>query len=452
VSMVDPSILAGRMKPRVAGVPVEDEQLRFGRIVKIEMDASPPVVLVGDAEEDLPMRVVGNPWDYHPGDTVIYALIPGGPVVLGILPMVGSELDPTDEDFTPWREIGAAGEPAFQNSWVNFGGVDDHETAAFWQQSDGWVRLKGLIKDGTATDGTTIFTLPSGYRPVSTQTFVTWTNAATAVIRISSLGNVQCHANCSSVSLSLNGIAFPGSWTNQISTFDEWVVNHSRWSVPDLGAGMIPGNVTTIGDHLPNLYVRSDGWVWAMGAIDTPSAAAANLMKLVDHAAKGYHGLVLCGFGFGIARYTVGGHGNAGAYGPRNWYNDLAVDAVHYLGGLNYFGIGGRRGDDCGQMSQIANFLNGWNHFSGAYQLVRYYKDVHGVVHVNGLAQGNASTADTIFNLPAGYRPGKRQVFNGMWNNAQGRTDVLANGDVIAVGHPNNTWHALSSIMFRAMQ
>jgi hypothetical protein len=60
-----------------------------------------------------------------------------------------------------WHEIGAAGEPTFQNSWVNES-PSTETTAAFYKDPFGVIHLKGLIASGT---NNTIFTLPAGYRP-----------------------------------------------------------------------------------------------------------------------------------------------------------------------------------------------------------------------------------------------------------------------------------------------
>lgn len=60
-----------------------------------------------------------------------------------------------------YREIGAAGQPAFQNGWTNFGGA--FSQAGFYKDSEGLVHLKGtLLGPG---DGSTAFRLPAGYRP-----------------------------------------------------------------------------------------------------------------------------------------------------------------------------------------------------------------------------------------------------------------------------------------------
>lgn len=63
---------------------------------------------------------------------------------------------------TAWREIGATGQPAFENSWVNYD--TNNNSAAFRIDETGLVRVKGLVKNGTAIN-TTVFTLPVGYRP-----------------------------------------------------------------------------------------------------------------------------------------------------------------------------------------------------------------------------------------------------------------------------------------------
>lgn len=60
----------------------------------------------------------------------------------------------------PWHVVGAAGEPAMVNGWVNYG-----TSLAFMKDPHGFVHIKGELQAGTLTAGTTIFTLPVGYRP-----------------------------------------------------------------------------------------------------------------------------------------------------------------------------------------------------------------------------------------------------------------------------------------------
>jgi len=73
----------------------------------------------------------------------------------------------TDQTMDTWHAVGGVGEPAFQNSWVNFGAP--YAAAAFRKDPFGRVMLRGSIKSGTINQ--TAFTLPAGYRPVGNQQF-----------------------------------------------------------------------------------------------------------------------------------------------------------------------------------------------------------------------------------------------------------------------------------------
>ncbi len=85
-----------------------------------------------------------------------------------------------------FHEIGGGSEPAFINSWANFGGA--FNSAGFMKLPSGLVVLKGLVKDGTPA--AVIFTLPVGYRPVATVMKAVVENAAFARLEITSAGNV----------------------------------------------------------------------------------------------------------------------------------------------------------------------------------------------------------------------------------------------------------------------
>ncbi len=53
--------------------------------------------------------------------------------------------------------------PTLQNAWVNYGG--SYQVAGYAKSADNIVSLRGLIKSGTVTSGTTLFTMPAGYCP-----------------------------------------------------------------------------------------------------------------------------------------------------------------------------------------------------------------------------------------------------------------------------------------------
>ena len=63
-----------------------------------------------------------------------------------------------------WHEVGAPGEPGFENGWSNQPGP--FPTAAFYKDHEGVVHLKGYISGGNLV----VFRLPPGYRPAAGNT------------------------------------------------------------------------------------------------------------------------------------------------------------------------------------------------------------------------------------------------------------------------------------------
>jgi hypothetical protein len=94
----------------------------------------------------------------------------------------------------PWREVGAAGQPPFNDNgvcvWRNFDtGAPAHNSAAFLRDRFGFVHLKGLVRH---TGGCTfanpsnmvIFNLPVGYRPARREVLATITNGALGRVNV----------------------------------------------------------------------------------------------------------------------------------------------------------------------------------------------------------------------------------------------------------------------------
>jgi hypothetical protein len=99
------------------------------------------------------------------------------------------------------HRVGAAGEPAFQNSFANTG----QEPAGFYKDPFGIVHLVGDVSGGTAI---TIFTLPTGDRPQNFERFVVRAGADTsgATLRVDPNGNVNIFGGATEATL--NGITF----------------------------------------------------------------------------------------------------------------------------------------------------------------------------------------------------------------------------------------------------
>lgn len=104
------------------------------------------------------------------------------------------------------HEVGDDGEPAFNGTWANYDATN--EVASFYRDPFGRVHLAGLVKSGTS--GTTIFSLPGGYRPRARESFVVITgNPGDALGRVDvdANGNV-IHVSGGTGYVQLNGISF----------------------------------------------------------------------------------------------------------------------------------------------------------------------------------------------------------------------------------------------------
>lgn len=85
-----------------------------------------------------------------------------------------------------WHTIGASGEPAFQNSWTL-----NTNPVKFKIDAAGFVCMEGIATGGNT--GTTVFTLPVGYRPSASKRFAPASfggSSADVTISISTSGNV----------------------------------------------------------------------------------------------------------------------------------------------------------------------------------------------------------------------------------------------------------------------
>lgn len=100
------------------------------------------------------------------------------------------------------------------------------------------------------------------------------------------------------------------------------------------------------------------------------------------------------------------------------------------------------------QAWQGVAFQNAWRNYANGYNDAGYFKDSMGIVHLRGLVAGGG--INTIFVLPAGYRPAFRQLFVCCTNpNVAGRVDVTSAGEVtVVVG--NSGWVSLDGLTFRA--
>ena len=76
---------------------------------------------------------------------------------------------------------------------------------------------------------------------------------------------------------------------------------------------------------------------------------------------------------------------------------------------------------------------NGWVNYGDGFADVEYWKDSENVVHITGLIKdGGTADGTVIFTLPAGFRPGLKELFPSTLSSGTGRIDVNDNGNVVA--------------------
>lgn len=114
------------------------------------------------SEDQLIQKVLGNP-SLYPDElkSYIQRLIPGNPLI---------QLDKTQLPHAEAiRVVGAANQPAFQNSTSAYG--SGYQVPGFWIDPLGLVHLAGLAVPPAA--GLAMWTLPAGYRPLNRELFST---------------------------------------------------------------------------------------------------------------------------------------------------------------------------------------------------------------------------------------------------------------------------------------
>jgi hypothetical protein len=99
--------------------------------------------------------------------------------------------------------------PTLVNGWVNFGAPQ--QLAGYTKDQNNRIWLRGLIKSGTFSDTTTLFTLPAGYTPSGHESFAVNSSGAFGLIIILTTGEVKISGATANSALSLAGISFSGN-------------------------------------------------------------------------------------------------------------------------------------------------------------------------------------------------------------------------------------------------
>jgi hypothetical protein len=98
--------------------------------------------------------------------------------------------------------------PTLLNSWANFS--ETLSSAQFYKDNFGVVHIKGVVKFGAS--GTTIFTLPTGYRPSQTRVISGYVSTTTGdvigAVEITNAGVVKLYYSGTLTYFSIENISF----------------------------------------------------------------------------------------------------------------------------------------------------------------------------------------------------------------------------------------------------
>lgn len=329
-----------------------------------------------------------------------------------------------------WHIVGDISEISYENSWTFYDTTFAYP--AYRMSPDGWVYIRGLAKSGTL--GTTIFTLPTAYRPKHTYYAPALAhNNVGGYLAVNSNGSVSVNSASGSNSWVWIGGRFP-SWKLSAEFEDKYhMVQHTEgnWSVRSndplaefpLGiwprdTGMvelmgITGAVTTAGAQPIFPYAP-------LYTIMTPIADGTSTQKRLDISTKN---------GLNPAAATTSWSIIHGEWGLPHIEDEWIVPTLE---------------------NSWVNFgFNGTNRHS----IVGYWKDKYGIVHIKGVLKSGSSATATMFTLPAGYRPSMRMIFPTLANTSTTtRVDVQSNGVVSAPVGGSTTWTSLDGICFYADQ
>jgi hypothetical protein len=321
----------------------------------------------------------------------------------------------------PWTEVTPS------NGWSHYS--VPFATPAYTKTTDGVVVLKGLIKSGSTSSGTTIMTLPEGYRPQYRLIFIvgSYSGGNSGIGRIDVLpsGSVSFIGGTNNW-ISLDPIRFlpadATGWNNL--TFQSNWVNYTG------GPGYSPLRVKK--DNNSRVHVQGliqNGTTTSGQAIATMPANYAPPQHLIFPAGD-----------------TTNFMGSFGVYNNNNivaramYSSFTSTQAIFYPATFNGW-------------QNLTPLKGGWVFYGSPHSTAQYAKGNDDIVIVKGLVKSGTITNGTVVaTLPPGYRPKEKMLLTTVGNQHHTRVDVAPNGDITFEGTADAGWTSLDPIIFIAEQ
>lgn len=330
-----------------------------------------------------------------------------------------------------------------QNGWVSHTPAT-YNDPEYTITKTGEVFLHGVIKSGTTTSGTLLFTLPADLRPNAKLIFpvasALGTGNGVGRIDILTNGQVQFVAGENGY-LSLDNIRFmsAGSCTmNTLTMQNSWTNTGSPY----------PANTTAC--------VTSDNRVHVQGVVQNATVSAATIGTAGTPVAIAPLPSSTSYDNTGQQLYPSSGYSrnyyNVGIYPPTT---KALVARGQYTAGSTLSAQIDYANTAVTGWNSPTDLSNSWVNYGGAYATFGYTKVANDVVTLKGTVKSSVSTdADNgrnIEELVAGYFPIKRMIFLTHSNAAACRLDVKNTGTIEVQGSECSTSSiAIDSITFIA--
>lgn len=316
----------------------------------------------------------------------------------------------------------------FQNNWTNYG--PPWASSGYTKTNSGLIVLQGLIKkNANSAFNEIVAVLPPGYRP--SQNYIFQSIANSANVRVDILVNGEIHIVGTFTDLTLNGISFMPSGTSFTNTAPPYL---NGWVAYGDASYTIQPSYTNVGSERTELRAMISS-----GTTGTPAFTLPASNRPPQYAHLGGQS----SSGNGTLRIDAS-NGNVDGYKVGNgWYS------IHSV----LVNSSRASGSTCTTQWCTLTLQSGWVHYGAPFSTVEYTKTADGMVYVKGFIKSGTVSYDTIFaQLPAGYRPSGRLLFEvQISDSAVGRVDVEANGN-LKIGIASNVWLTLDGISFMAEQ
>jgi hypothetical protein len=306
----------------------------------------------------------------------------------------------------------------------------EHNRPAFTKTASGIVKLRGLLKSGTTTQGTVLFNLPPGYRPAKVAMFAARHNTGTGRIDVRTNGDVVYFVGDAGWT-SLANVTFPAADVapNEAWTHVPTYANSYRDYNP---------NVSSSTDFAQGSYwIDRNDWIHYRGLVNKNATYVHNqAMFTMPTGNLGSTRLtnVMSASGNGPGNVSFVGSGGREVRSKNpSMANYQSLDGICYPRATSY-------SDDEWKIPQsLAGTWTAWDptDVTDGYAHPQVVKTRDGLCAMRGtvkMATNQTAASAVIWTVPAGYRPKAIYLFATVANDLGVRTDVRPNGDVVEWG------------------